>query len=172
VADHNTDHSTFAVQPPDPELRRLEPLVGTWRTEAHTRDSVLGPGVPVTSTETFYWLDGGYFLVSTYETAFGDEPAQKGVNYWGYDSEAGKFRVIFFSNNGPFTEEGNRYEGQVTDGRLTFEGPARYQYELDDEGKIKVNTDGTLSVAWWLRDENGKWKPWMDNAFTNLKDQR
>lgn len=166
MANDNAGQSTFEAPPPHPELQRLEPLLGTWTTEEHTEDSVLGPGVPVTSTETFYWLEGGYFLVSTYETVFGDEPAQKGVNYWGFDSEAKKFRVIFFSNNGPFTEEGNRYEGEVADGRLTFEGPARYQYELDDEGKIKLNTDGTLSVAWWLRDENGEWKPWMNNIFT------
>jgi predicted enzyme related to lactoylglutathione lyase len=70
-----------ATPPPDPELKRLEPLLGTWRTEGNTQDSVLGPGVPVRSTETFYWLEGGYFLVSTYETTFGSEPTQTGVNY-------------------------------------------------------------------------------------------
>jgi hypothetical protein len=37
--------------------------------------------VPVVSRERFEWLDGGYFLVSTYETVFGDAPAQTGVNY-------------------------------------------------------------------------------------------
>jgi hypothetical protein len=30
--------------------------------------------------------------VSTYETVFGDEPAQTGVDYWGYYAEAGRFR--------------------------------------------------------------------------------
>ena len=64
--------------PPDPELQRLAPLLGTWSVEPHTRDSLLGPGVPVTSTESFYWLVGGYFMVSTYETVSGDEPAQRG----------------------------------------------------------------------------------------------
>ena len=49
---------------PHPELRRLEPLVGTWKTKDHTRDSVLSPGVTVESIETFAWLDGGYFLAS------------------------------------------------------------------------------------------------------------
>jgi hypothetical protein len=58
------------VPSPDPELKRLEPLIGTWRAKDHTRDTVLGPGVPVTSTETFQWLEGGYFLVSTYDTVF------------------------------------------------------------------------------------------------------
>jgi hypothetical protein len=170
VADDNRDPTVGALPPPDPELERLEPLLGKWKTEDHTHDSNLGPGVRVTSTETFSWLDGGYFLVSTYETVFGNEPAQRGVNYWGYDSGAKSFHVLFFSNNGPFTEEGNRYEGRVDGGKLTFEGPARYQYDLDEEGKVKANADGTISVAWWLRDESGNWKPWMHNTFTRLKD--
>jgi hypothetical protein len=155
----------FDVPPPDPELRRLEPLVGTWRAEDHTQDSVYGPGVPVRNIETFRWLEGGYFLVQEYETVFGDEPAQKGINYWYYDSEAERFRVIFFSNNGPFTEDGNRYQGKVEEEKLTFVGPARFQYELDDEGKIKANADDTIPVAWWLRDERSEWKPWMNNVF-------
>jgi hypothetical protein len=162
------DQTTFEVPPPDTELKRLEPLLGTWRTEEHTQESVLGPGVPVTGTETFYWLEGGYFLVQTYETTFGDEPAQKGINYWYYDSDAGMFRIIFFSNNGPFSEQGNRYHGGVAGDKLGCEGPARFEYELDDEGRIKLNPDGTLSVSWWLRDEDGEWKPWMNNTFTKV----
>jgi hypothetical protein len=92
------------------------------------------------------------------------------VNYWYYDSGAGKFHIIFFSNNGPFTEEGNRYEGKVADNKLTFVGPARFQYELDAEGNIKTNLDGTSSVAWWLRDEQGEWQPWMDLTFRKIRD--
>jgi hypothetical protein len=154
--------------PPHPELQRLAPLVGSWRADETTEPSILGPGVPVTSDETFEWLEGGYFLVSTYETVFGDEPAQKGVNYWGYDAAAERFRIIFFSNNGPFTEEGNRYEGVVAGDRLTFEGPARFRYELDDDGRIRVNADGSISVSWWLRDETGAWQPWMRNTFRRV----
>jgi hypothetical protein len=146
-------------------------LLGTWKSEDHTGETIIGPGVPVTSVETFGWLDGGYFLVQTYETVFGDEPVQTGVNYWGYDAEARKFRIIFFSNNGPFTEHGNRYQGEVTaDGQLVFEGPARFQCALDDAGRIKVNADGTISIAWWLRDEDGTWQPWMDNTYRKLRD--
>jgi hypothetical protein len=149
----------------DPELQRLEPLVGTWTSAGHTEDSVLGPGVPTTSTETFSWLDGGYFFVSTYETRFGDEPAQTGINYWFHDADASRFRIIFFSNNGPFSEEGNRYEGQVRGNTLVFEGPARFEYRLADDGRIALEPDGTLTVTWWLRDEHGAWQPWMTNRF-------
>ncbi|HLM29600.1 MAG TPA: hypothetical protein VK360_06740 [Acidimicrobiales bacterium] len=51
-------------------------------------------------------------------------------------------------------------------GKLTFEGPARFQYDLDDEGRIRANPDGTVSVAWWLRDGPGEWSPWMTNTFS------
>jgi Protein of unknown function (DUF1579) len=164
-----SDETTaFGAPPPDPELERLQPLLGTWRSEDHTLDSVFGPGVPVTNLESFSWLEGGYFLVQTYETVFGDQPAQKGINYWMYDSERKKFRIIFFSNNGPYSEEGNQYAGEVADGKLTMQGPARFQYDLDDEGKIQTNPDGTISVSWWLRDDNDSWKPWMNNTFTRV----
>ena len=165
VGHNETDQAAFGAPPPDPELKRLDPLLGTWRAEDHSQDSVLGPGVPVTSVESFSWLDGGYFLVQTYETIFGDEPAQKGANYWMYDSETREFQIIFFSNNGPYTEAGNRYAGKVVGGKLTMVGPARFQYDLGEQGRIKLNPDGTLSVAWWLRDEHGEWDPWMNNTF-------
>jgi hypothetical protein len=167
----NGDTTAFGVAPPHPELTRLEPLIGNWTSQAHTLDTDLGgPGVPVRSTETFRWLDGGYFLVQDYETTFGDEPTQTGVNYWFYDADAGAYRIIFFSNNGPFSEEGNRYEGRVADGKLTCEGPARFQYELDDDGKIRVDPDGRISISWWLRDETAHWQPWMTNTFERTDD--
>jgi hypothetical protein len=162
--------AAFDAPAPDPELQRLAPLVGTWTTQGHTHDGVYGPGVPVTSTERFRWLDGGYFLVQEYETTFGQEPTQRGVVYWGYDAQAGGFRLWFFSNNGPFSDQGSRYAGEVAEGRLTFVGPARYQYELAADGKIATNPDGTVSVAWWVRDEQGHWQPWMDNTFRKLRD--
>jgi hypothetical protein len=112
------------------------------------------------------WLDGGHFLVQTYETVFGDERAQTGIKYWFYD-QAGKFRIIFFSNNGPFTEEGNRNEGAIAKRALTFVGPARFQYELDTDGKVKKNDDGTVTIRWWLSDE-GRFQPWMTNVCNQV----
>jgi hypothetical protein len=161
------DAPAVVVPPPAAQLRILDPLVGTWTAHSHTRDSsVLGAGVPVESTETFQWLDGGYFLVQSYQTVFGDEPAQTGVCYWRYDEHDGRFRIVFFSNNGPYTPAGNTYQGVAADRTLTFEGPARFQYRLDRDRAIELNPDGTVTVDWWLRDQAGDWQPWMSNTFT------
>jgi hypothetical protein len=32
----NEETTVFGVSPPHPELKRLEPLLGTWTSEAHT----------------------------------------------------------------------------------------------------------------------------------------
>jgi len=107
--------------------------------------------------------------VQTYQTVFGDEAAQIGINYWFYDADAQQFRIIFFSNNGPFTEEGNRYAGEVNGGKLAFVGPPRFEYDLDESGKVKTNGDGTVTIKWWLRDESGTFQPWMTNVFRRLE---
>jgi hypothetical protein len=164
MIDSNQTGDTYVVPPPDIELRRLSPLLGKWETNGQTLTTeLIGSGVPVDSKEEFYWLEGNYFLVQPYATTFGDEPTQKGINYWYYDTEAKRFRIIFFSNNGPYTEDGNRYEGIVDGNTLTFEGPARFQYQLDEDGRIKANDDGTITTRWWLSNHKGEWEKWMTN---------
>ena len=49
--------------------------------------------------------------------------------------------------------------------KLIFRVLRAFAYELDDDGKVKVNPDGTISVDWWLR-EDDEWHPWMSNTFT------
>lgn len=55
------------------------------------------------------------------------------------------------------------YEGVVEGNTLTFEGPARFQYQLDQDGKIDVNDDGAITTKWWLRNNSGEWEEWMTN---------
>ncbi|HYV01510.1 MAG TPA: hypothetical protein VEM93_04120 [Actinomycetota bacterium] len=95
-------------------------------------------------------------------------PTQEGVVYWFYDSDRNRLRIIFLSNNGPYSKAGSEYAGGVEGGKLTMVCPARFQYDLDEDGKIRTIPDGTISVTWWLRDENGSWKPWMNNTFTRV----
>jgi hypothetical protein len=60
TSDRNDHAQAASPPPPHPELKRLEPLLGRWTADDHTYDTVLGPGVRTTSTESFSWLEGGY----------------------------------------------------------------------------------------------------------------
>lgn len=154
------DNGPDLANRPHPELRRLDPLLGTWTARDRAVDGPGGPNALVELEESFRWLEGGYFLESRYRVVFGDLPASFGVMYWGYDVAAGLFRQIYFNDQGPFDEEPSRYTGVVADGALTFTGPARVRYPLGDDGRIKA--DGTIDAKWWLPDGAGGWSPWRD----------
>jgi hypothetical protein len=161
----------YQLPAPDPELQRLAPLLGTWRSVGRSVNSLAGPAGRVKATEIFEWLKGGYFLVSHYKITWYDGGAPNyGVMYWGYDSAARKFRTHFFNDQGPYDEAGNTYEGAIVDGELTFTGPARFQYQLAADGKIKVNPDGTIDVLWWLRDLEGVWKFWRNARYIKVSE--
>ncbi|HJU98558.1 MAG TPA: DUF1579 family protein [Jiangellaceae bacterium] len=156
---------------PDPALRRLDFLVGTWRIEGETVPEFSGPQLKSMSTETFEWLDGGFFLQHRWDAVFG-EPAedpgrelpggavQRGVMFYGFDASTSRYRTHFFDGNGPF-HEGSMYEGEVVDdGKLRFTGPARFT--------LVENPDGTVTNDWELRDDNGDWQPWRRTTMTRI----
>jgi hypothetical protein len=157
------------VSLPSEELRRLEPLVGDWDVAGYAEESLAGPACAVESHESFEWLDGGYFLVHRYETHFGDQPVQRGVMYWGFDELSMRFRLIFFSNNGPFTTEGNVYSGELRAAAIVCTGPARFTMALDEEGNIAMGADQRFEIAWELRDAEDRWRPWMRDRYVRVK---
>jgi hypothetical protein len=52
---------------PDPALKRLNILVGTWNIKGHTLDS---KDNNVSARTTFEWLPGGFFLKQNFEADF------------------------------------------------------------------------------------------------------
>jgi hypothetical protein len=157
-------------QTPDPALRRLDFLVGTWKVEGETAPEFSGPAMRSTSTETFEWLHGGFFLVHRWDAVFGDPKSyagpelpggaiQKGIMFYGFDATTGRFRTHFFDGNGPF-HDGSMYEGEVVGGNLRFTGPARFT--------LIENEDGTINNDWELRDDDGEWRPWRHTTMTRV----
>ena len=165
MAESQSTNATFVAPPPNPELRRLERLVGDWEVHGTALESLAGPAGPVRSHESFEWLDGGYFLVHRYETWFGDQPVQRGVMYWGFDDATRRFLLHFFSNNGPFTKDGNVYEGEIVGNQLICTGPARFTIALGEDGSVKLANDHSFEVEWKLRDAGGLWRPWMRDTY-------
>jgi hypothetical protein len=66
-----------------------------------------------TSTETFEWLHGGFFLVHRWDAVFGDPKSyvgpelpggaiQKRIMFYGFDATTGRFRTHFSMGTDPF----------------------------------------------------------------------
>ena len=146
MTDDTGAQSPFDVPPPDPELRRLQPLLGSWTAQETTQDSVLGPGVPVTSTERFSCSTAATSSSST-TTPSSVTRLPSGASTTGITTprQAGSG-----SSSSVTTATSPRKaiatRARVAGSKLIFQGPARFAYELDDDGKVKVNPDGTISV--------------------------
>ena len=170
MSERDDSRDTGRAPTPDPALRRLDFLVGTWHIEEETSPDFAGPQMKSISTETFEWLDGGFFLEHRWDGVFGEpseDPGrelpggavQKGVMFYGFDGSTGCYRTHFFDGNGPF-HEGSVYEGEVADGNLRFTGPARFT--------LVENPDGTVTNDWELRDDTGQWRPWRHTTMTRV----
>jgi hypothetical protein len=143
AAMHSEELTEFGVAPPHPELKRLEPLLENWKAE----------------------LEGGYFLVQEYETPSATNRPRETSTTGSTTPKPTGSGSSSSATTVRSRRRANRYEGRVGDGRLTFVGPACFQYQLDDDGDIKVAPDGTITVSWLLRDEAGEWQPWTTNTF-------
>jgi Protein of unknown function (DUF1579) len=81
---------------PHPALRRLDPLIGTWRLAGRTLDSAEDN---MTGIVTIEWLPGGFFMVQRGEIHF---PAQgmnvQSLEVLAYDPESDTFPSMVYSN--------------------------------------------------------------------------
>lgn len=165
-----SDHEVPDPPKPDPALRRLDFLMGTWQLDGKTDPAFEGPAMKVTGTYSFEWLHGGFFLAQRWDTVFGDPAGgpseelpggavQKGIMFYGYDADTGKYRTHYFDGNGPY-HKGSTYEGEVVGGHLRFTGPARFT--------VLPNDDDTIVTDWELPTGGGGFAPWMQITWSRI----
>ena len=82
---------------PDPALKKLEPLVGSWELKGHLTGS---SEENITGKATFEWLPGGYFLQQTLELNFMGMPI-KSREIISYNPETTMFSSLVYSNMSP-----------------------------------------------------------------------
>jgi hypothetical protein len=143
---------------PGPEQRRLEPLVGRWKTEGRTREMPEAPAEQIDAFDTYEWLHGGFALLHLVEARVGDEKVD-GAEIIGYDPERGLYVTQYFGSDGP-----NAYEAELKDDG----GPAVWQMRsANDRFSGTFGDDlGTITGYWELLDDQGNWRPWMDITLT------
>lgn len=95
-----TDFNTEVQQPPqpDPALKRLDRLVGTWTMKGHLVNSDVEN---IFAKATFQWLEGGFFLQQDVEIDFIGMLQIKSRELIGYDATTKAFASNVYSNLSP-----------------------------------------------------------------------
>jgi hypothetical protein len=157
---------------PGPEIQRLGALVGRWRSEGH----IVGEDpVPITGTDIYQWLPGGFFLVHHVDVVVGDQQVQAIELIGEYDPSTDAFTGRAYDNLGNVTVMRARVDEQGV-WRFTGGGdvaPAARPASTDAGDAVRstltVNADRSGMTARWERSDDGaSWQPWMDMTFTRM----
>jgi hypothetical protein len=110
------DPSTPTTRPtPSPQTQRLGALVGRWRSEGHI---VGDQPVPITGTDTYQWLPGGFFLVHHVDVVIGDQQVQAIELLGEHDPASDAFTARAYDNLGNVTVMQARVDEQGCGGSL------------------------------------------------------
>ncbi len=115
----NNDQSHNQPTQPNPALKSLDVMVGTW--ELKGRES--GPDGEIYGRPTFEWMEGCFYLVQHVDIDYIGRRIV-GTEYIGYDEENDNLRSYFFSNEGPgpFGRVALEYVWEVGDDTFTIWG--------------------------------------------------
>jgi hypothetical protein len=156
----NTNNTHAAEQPstPGPEIKRLDVLVGTWRTQGQTVASPTDPSIEIDGTDSYEWLGGGFFLVHRVDVRMGKEKVEAIEIIGSYDASTQTYPMRSFDNQGNFV---TMRASVSEDGIWTFAGES-------ERATLTIGDDGDTMTAKWERseDDGSNWWPWMDMKFT------
>jgi hypothetical protein len=157
---------------PSPETQRLGALVGRWRSEGLV---VADPPVPITGTDIYEWLPGGFFLVHHVDVVIGLQKVQALEVIGEYDPATESYDCRAYDNEGNVTTMRARVDDH---GVWTFTGggdvAAAARPDLGDapgsvRSTLKVSAGRSRMTAQWERSLDGStWQPWMDMTFRRM----
>ena len=171
----DTDHPNSAPTP-SPQTQRLDALVGRWRSEGHI---VGDPPVPITGTDIYEWLPGGFFLVHHVDVVIGQQQVQALKIIGEHDPTTDSFTAHAYDNLGNTTIMRARVDEQ---GVWPFTGggdvaavarPASADASGAVRSTLTISPDRSSMTARWERSDDGvSWQPWMDMTFVVATHQR
>ena len=131
----NDKAQPMQIPVPDPALKRLESLVGTWELRGRTLDSKVDD---LTGWTTFEWMSGGFFLKVSGEIEFRGFKVQS-LEMVAYDPKSQTFPSSVYTN---MSGAVLAYQWEVQ-GNLVTHGmeTAKYTGTISEDGN-------TLSGGW------------------------
>jgi hypothetical protein len=137
------------VRKPGVEEKRLEIFIGKWNGKGKNKEGAqILAGAPVTTTESYEWLPGGFFLVYRGDMKYGEEHLHS-IRAIGFDTKKKLYTINAFDSMGF-----NRlYEGNVQGNVWKFNGAfERVTFDIASDGN-------SMNVKWEITPDGSKWLP-------------
>ena len=138
--------------------RRLDALVGRWKTEGITIPTEGSPASRIDAVDTYEWLADGNALLHVVDARVGELKVD-GAEIIGYDPERGRYVTQYVGSDGPaaymaeLTEEGGNLVWTMSGDDSRFSGT--------------FSADRNVITGHWDRRSDGStWTDWMDITLT------
>jgi hypothetical protein len=129
----------------------LDMFAGKWKTEGTVKASGDKPELKVSGTDTYRWLDGGFFLIHEVDVLMGNEKNVT-IEIIAYDEAESSYTMHSYDNKG----NSGRMKGSFDNGTWRFQGDTlRFKGKFSEDGK-------TLSGIWERQDDGKNWLHLMD----------
>jgi hypothetical protein len=140
-----------ASRAPAAELARLEPFVGSWRTEGEIHGARDAAAATMSASDVYEWLPGRHFLVHRWDAHL-PEGRSQGIELVGWDGERGDYAMHSFDSDGNAGAMRARVDGE----HWAYDSEAlRFRGGFREGGRVFAGT-------WERRADGGGWTPWMD----------
>ncbi|MGQ7855319.1 hypothetical protein ACUN24_13875 [Pedobacter sp. WC2501] len=131
------------------KLDLLNPYTGKWKTEGLTKS-----GEVITGTDTYEWIEGGFFLTHKVDITFNKKKVQS-LEIIHYDDMEDVFRSQSFDSQGSISISTLKIYDDII---LIFADTERFK------GNFKANTIEGI----WEQFDGKNWVHWMDIKLTKI----
>lgn len=143
---------------PSAAMKRLDAVVGVWRTEGLTVATDDGPAVRITGSDTYEWLPGGHFLLHHVDVTIGGQRYRALEVIGEYNPVDDDYVARAYDSAG---DTGTMTVRVDADGVWTIAGHT-------ERATLVIDDDGSRMAATWERsdDDGASWRQWMDMNFS------
>lgn len=149
------NQSSDLPRKPSREHKRLNILVGSWKTEGKVSQSPSTTAMSLVAVDTYEWLPGGFFLIHCVDGHMGDDEV-KTTEIIGFKAS----NQLYFSQS--FDNQGNTNTYQASlDEKIwkIFGESERFTGSFSDDGNNLVG-------KWERSTDSSNWVPWIDIKLT------
>lgn len=143
---------------PTERHRRLDILCGVWRAEITMLDTGGRPGDTHVATDTYRWMDGGFFLLHEVDARMGDTHLVA-LEIIRADPAGPGYLTNSFDNTGNATD----YVAELDDRTWTI-------VSRSDRFAGTFSPDHLILTGHWERLDDGAWIPWMNVTLSRTAD--
>jgi len=141
---------------PEPGSRNLAlaPLIGAWTTQGSTIATATEPAVQFSGTDSYEWLENGFFVLHRVDVVMGDKPVV----------------AIEIIHNDPAGDGYQTFsvdaEGNTSTYQARLDGDRWSMASHADRFHGSIAPDRNRISGRWERKTGAGWEPWMDVTLT------